>query len=94
MTSVSVIVPIYGVEKYIERCARSLFAQTMDDNDVEFIFVDDATRDSSIDILHRVVDEFPGKRVEIINHPSNLGLPSGKRCLCGGGLYAARRTDK
>ena len=77
--NVSVIVPIFGVEKYIERCARSLFAQTIDDKDVEFIFVNDATRDSSIDILRRVVDEFPGKQVEIINHPSNLGLPAARK---------------
>ena len=29
MTKVSVCIPVYGVEKYIERCARSLFEQTM-----------------------------------------------------------------
>lgn len=79
MSLVSVITPVFEVEKYIERCARSLFAQTIDDEDVEFIFVNDATRDSSIDILRRVIDEFPGKRVEIINHPSNLGLPAARK---------------
>ena len=36
---ISVIVPVYGVEKYIERCARSLFEQTY--CDVEYIFVND-----------------------------------------------------
>ena len=34
MPKVSVIIPVYGVEKYIERCARSLFEQTLDD--IEF----------------------------------------------------------
>lgn len=29
MPKVSVIIPVYGVEKYIERCARSLFEQTL-----------------------------------------------------------------
>ena len=38
---VSVIVLIYKVEKYIERCARSLFCQTM--QDIEYIFVNDCT---------------------------------------------------
>lgn len=43
MCKVSVIVPIYNVEKYIEKCVRSLFEQTFDD--IEYIFVDDATPD-------------------------------------------------
>ena len=37
MPKVSVIVPIYNVEKYIERYVRSLFEQTLDD--IEYIFV-------------------------------------------------------
>mgnify|MGYP000258359304 CR=1 FL=1 len=48
MCKVSVIVPIYNVEKYIEKCVRSLFEQTFDD--IEYIFVDDATPDNSIEI--------------------------------------------
>ena len=47
MCKVSVIVPIYNVEKYIEKCVRSLFEQTFDD--IEYIFVDDATPDNSIE---------------------------------------------
>ena len=39
MPKVSVIVPIYNVEKYIAQCARSLFKQTLDD--VEYIFIDE-----------------------------------------------------
>ena len=46
---VSVIVLIYKVEKYIERCARSLFCQTM--QDIEYVFVNDCTPDCSIQIL-------------------------------------------
>ena len=41
MPTVSVIVPVYKVEAYIERCARSLFEQTLDD--IEYIFVNNAT---------------------------------------------------
>ena len=47
---VSVIIPIYGVEDYIERCARTLFGQTML-NGIEYIFVDDCTPDRSVQIL-------------------------------------------
>ena len=39
MCKVSILVPIYNVELYIERCACSLFEQTF--TDVEYIFVDD-----------------------------------------------------
>lgn len=51
MATVSVVIPVYGVEKYIERCARSLFEQTSED--VEYIFVDDCTPDNSISILRK-----------------------------------------
>ena len=43
---VSVIIPVYGVERFIERCARSLMEQTLDN--VEYIFVDDASKDKSM----------------------------------------------
>ena len=56
MSKVSVIVPIYKVEKYIERCAESLFKQTLDD--IEFIFVNDCTPDNSMDILNQVIDKY------------------------------------
>ena len=46
---VSIIVPIYRVEEYIERCAESLFAQTFDD--IEYIFVDDCSPDMWVVML-------------------------------------------
>ena len=78
---VSVCVPVYGVEKYIERCARSLFEQTMTEG-IEFIFVNDCTKDKSIEILERVLAEYPHRKdqVKIIHHEKN------------GGLVAARKT--
>lgn len=56
MPKVSVVIPVYGVEKYIERCARSLFEQTLDD--IEFIFVDDCTPDRSMEILAQIIKEY------------------------------------
>lgn len=72
---VSVLIPVYGVEKYIERCARSLFDQTMKDG-IEFIFTNDCTKDRSIEILNQVLTEYPNRRhqVRIINHDTNQGL--------------------
>ena len=83
MPKVSVIIPVYGVEKYIERCARSLFEQSLDD--MEYIFVDDCSPDKSIEILMRLIDEYrprfarEQKSVRIERMPTNCGLPAVRR---------------
>lgn len=79
MVKVSVIIPVFGVEKYIERCARSLFEQTLDD--IEYIFVDDCTKDRSIEVLCQVLDDYPYRKehVRIIHHEVNKGLPQARR---------------
>lgn len=71
---VTIAVPIYGVEKYIERCARSLFEQTYEN--LEYIFVNDCTKDNSISILERILKEYPNResQVCIITHKNNRGL--------------------
>lgn len=66
MPKVSVIIPVYGVEKYIERCARSLFEQTLDD--IEYLFIDDCTPDRSIEILRLVLEEYPQRLHQVIIH--------------------------
>lgn len=78
MKKISVIVPIYNVESYIEHCVRSLLGQTLED--VEFIFVDDCSPDNSLSILQGVLKEYPSRceAVHIINHKENLGLPSAR----------------
>lgn len=75
---VSILVPIYGVEKYIEKCARSLFEQTY--HNLEFIFVDDFTPDNSIVVLQKVLEDYPDRKgqIKIIRHEKNMGL-SGAR---------------
>lgn len=76
MPKLSVIVPIYGTEKYIRRCVESLFNQTLDD--IEFLFINDCTKDRSIEILHELLDEYPHRAncSRIINMKENSGLPS------------------
>lgn len=87
MIKVSVIVPIYGVEKYIERCVRSLFEQTMKE-DIEFIFVNDCTEDNSITVLNSVLKEYPERnsQVRIFHHEQNRGLPQARKT----GILAAK----
>lgn len=71
MPKVSVIIPVYNVEDYIERCAISLFEQTLDD--IEYIFVDDCSPDRSIEVLRRVMDQYPNRKksVRIVCMPKN-----------------------
>lgn len=71
---VSILVPVYGVEKYIEKCAHSLFTQTF--KNIEFIFVDDCTQDSSIFILEKVLSLYPDRiqSTKIIKHEQNSGV--------------------
>ena len=66
MPKVSVIIPVFGVERYIERCARSLFEQTLDD--IEYLFIDDCSPDRSIEILKSVLDEYPNRRSQVTIH--------------------------
>ena len=70
---VSVIIPVYKVEKYIGRCSRSLFEQTLED--IEYLFVNDCSPDKSIDVLLGVLNEYPNRKqqVRIIEHSSNMG---------------------
>lgn len=75
---VSVIVPIYKVERFISRCAESLLAQTLPE--VEFIFVNDATPDSSIAVLEETIASFPSRAgmCRVVEHEVNKGLPSAR----------------
>ena len=73
---VSVIIPVYGVQNFIERCASSLFNQTM--KEVEYIFVNDATPDKSIEILKKVILQYPERKVIVIDHSENKGLPAAR----------------
>jgi len=73
---VSVIIPFYNVSPFIERCAYSLMEQTY--QDVEFIFVDDASPDESRHILEQVIRRFPERDVKILSHAVNKGLPAAR----------------
>lgn len=83
MPEVSVIIPVFKVEAFVERCVRSLMEQTL--QDVEFIFVDDASPDGSMQIVRRVTAEYD-RDVRILVHPENKGLPAARNT----GLAEAR----
>jgi len=77
--SVSICVPIYGVAEYIERCAVSLFEQTY--ANIEYVFVNDCTKDTSIKILKEVISRYSERgslNVKIISHAINRGLAAAR----------------
>lgn len=75
---VSILIPVYGVEKYIERCAVSLMEQTYED--IEYIFVDDASPDQSIAVLEEVVARYAKRKlhVRVLHHEQNRGLSAAR----------------
>lgn len=70
---VTVCVPIYKSASYIEQCVRSLFNQTLDE--IEFLFLNDCTPDDSVEILKKVLEEYPTRinQVKIIENKQNKG---------------------
>ena len=59
MPKISIIVPVYNVEKYIAKCLKSLTLQTL--QGIEIIIVNDGSLDRSIDIIEKYVKENPTK---------------------------------
>lgn len=78
---VSIVVTIYNTMHYLERCIRSLMMQTY--QNVEYLFVDDASSDGSIDLLRSLLDEYPARKrqCKIYENESNKGVAFCRR-LC------------
>lgn len=71
---ISVIVPVYNVEQYIERCLRFIINQTFTSG-VECILVNDCTPDNSIKIAESIINQYKGNiQFRIISHESNKGI--------------------
>lgn len=71
--SISVIVPVYNAEKYLDRCFSSILGQTF--TDFELLLVDDGSTDSSGDICDRLAQS--DSRVRVIHKP-NGGVSSAR----------------
>lgn len=84
MPDISVCTAIYNVEKYIERFIFSLFNQTLEDADIEYIFVDDNSTDNSLNVLMDLVKKYPDKEphVSIVRNNQNKG-PGLTRYIAG-----------
>ena len=76
---ITVIVPVYKVAPYIEKCARSIFEQTF--KSLEIFFINDCTPDNSVEIIERVLNDYPQRQslTRIISLPRNSGQAEVRR---------------
>ncbi|MBQ1915831.1 MAG: glycosyltransferase family 2 protein, partial [Selenomonadaceae bacterium] len=75
MAEISVIVPVYNVEKYLEACIQSIWAQ--DFKDFELILVEDASTDGSLALCRRL-QKASGGKIQLLTHPKNRGLSAAR----------------
>ena len=81
MISISIIIPVYNVEQYIQRCVDSIIEQDVKGVTIECILVDDCTPDKSMNIVQKMVDNYHGDiQFKLVHHEKN------------GGVSAARNT--
>lgn len=71
---VSILIPVYKVEKHIGKCVESIFTQTYPD--IEYIFVNDCTPDGSMDVIKKYIVNYKisEQKYTIINHKQNEGI--------------------
>jgi len=69
MSSITIIVPVYNTEKYLDRCLASILAQTF--RDIEILLINDGSTDNSLAVLQSYADN--DNRIKIINQ-KNKGL--------------------
>lgn len=82
MPEISVVVPVYNGEDYIERCYASIAAQ--DFKDIEIIFVDDESKDNTVKILNSIKEK--DSRVRIISQKNKRqggARNTGVQAACG-----------
>ena len=91
MSKVSIIVPVYNVESYLERTVRSLLEQTH--RDVEILLIDDGSKDGSRQVMEKLAAE--DARVRLLIQPCNQGVSAARNrgldemtgewaCFCDG----------
>ena len=82
---ISIVIPVYNVEPYIEDCLKSVAAQTYK-GDIECIIVNDCTPDGSCAIIERFIKEYNGNiDFILLHHTKNRGLSAARNT----GIYTA-----
>ena len=71
----SIIIPVYNVELYVEKCIRSCAEQNLPKNDYEIIVVNDGSKDNSLEVVNRIAKEF--SNIRVFSQP-NAGLSAAR----------------
>ena len=75
---ITIVIPVYNVEPYIEDCLKSVAAQTYK-GDIECIVIDDCTPDGSCAIIERFIKEYNGNiDFKLLHHSVNRGLSAAR----------------
>ena len=73
MITISLVIPVFKVSPYIERCLRSVIKQSY--NHFECILVDDCSPDDSVAKCEKIIANYSGPiQFRILHHESNRGL--------------------
>ena len=97
LPKVSIIIPIYNVETYIEECLQSVMRQTYKGM-IECILVDDCGTDNSMKIMEQLIEVYNGPiEFKVLHHEHNRGLSAarntGMDAACGDYVYFLHSDD-
>lgn len=73
---VSVVIPVYNVEQYIEKSLLSAINQTY--GEIEILLIDDRGSDNSMAIVESILKDYPTKNIKIVRHEKNRGLSAAR----------------
>ena len=78
---ISILIPIYNVERYLGKCLDSVFKQSY--QNIEYVFVDDCSSDSSVDVLMQKIKEYgvDDNHYVLLKHQDNMGIAYTTWCL-------------
>ncbi len=79
MILISIIIPIYNVEQYVQRCLESVIAQVNKDINIECVIVDDCSTDKSMHVVNSLLAKYKRNiRYRVIKHEKNRGLSAAR----------------
>nr|WP_263314599.1 glycosyltransferase family 2 protein [Mammaliicoccus sp. Marseille-Q6498] len=84
---ISIVIPVYNKESYIEKCLSSLINLNIDHSKIEAIFVDDCSTDNSLDIIKKYAEDYAF--IQVYKLDENTGSPSAPRNF---GIQKAKGT--
>lgn len=81
MILLSILIPVYNAEKYLERCLDSIVRQKEFGNLVNMVIINDGSKDTSLDIINHYVQKYP-QAIKIVNR-ENKGIGPTRNELIG-----------